>query len=84
MNTNLTCSLEEQECEESVDENEGLDLDEEVQQPLYGIGSGRRPWQGFPDITRPVKSHSKKAFLKLILLLKSSFILKLIITELYV
>ena len=50
MNANLTCRL--QEDQESA---AGLDLDEEeeeVQQPVFGIGGGWRSWEGYPDITR--------------------------------
>ena len=49
LSSNLTCSLEDQECEESTEtaeqqpENEGLDSDEEVQQLVYRICGGRRP-----------------------------------------
>ena len=51
MNANLTCRLQEDE-ETSV---MGLDLEEEeeeVQQLILAIGDGRRPFEGYPEITR--------------------------------
>ena len=48
MNANLTCRLQEdQESAASLDSEE-----EEVQQSVFGIGSGSRPWEGYPDIAR--------------------------------
>ena len=61
MNTILTCSLEDWQDQESGDDNE-TDLDEEVQQPVYGIGGGWRLWEGYPDITRSVKGIPKGIF----------------------
>ena len=45
MNANLTCRVDEY--QESPEGNEtGCDLDEEeVQQPVFGIGGGWRPWE---------------------------------------
>ena len=61
MNANLTCSLEDWEDQESGDDNE-TDLDEEVQQPVYGIGGRWRLWEGYPDIKRSVKGIPKGIF----------------------
>ena len=50
MNANLTCRLQEDE-ETSA---KGLDLEEEeeeVQQLILAIGDGRRPFEGYPEIT---------------------------------
>ena len=58
MNVILTLRLQEAE-ENSV---VGLDLEkeeEEVQQLIFGIGGGRRPWEGYPDITQWVKTYLK-------------------------
>ena len=46
MNANLTCQLDNQQGA-SIDENNAdLDEDQEVAQLVYGIGGGRRPWEG--------------------------------------
>ena len=43
MNANLTCRLQE-------DEETSVEEEEEVLQPILGIGGGRRSWEGYPDI----------------------------------
>ena len=80
--SNTTCSWEDQECEEDIEkaeqepENESLDLDEEVQQPVCRIGGGRKPWEGFTNITRSVKKGILKCILtEFMLLLKTSITL---------
>ena len=49
MNANLTCRLQEDQETSAA----GLDKEEEeVQQPVYGIGGSWRDWEGYPDITQ--------------------------------
>ena len=49
MNANLTCRLQEDEETLVAGSNSGEE-EEEVQQPILGIGGGRRPFEGYPDI----------------------------------
>ena len=49
MNANLTCRIQEDEETSAV----GLDLEEEeedVQQPILGLGDRRRAFEGYPEI----------------------------------
>ena len=49
MNANFTCRLKGDE-ETSVVGLDSEEEEEEVQQPIFGIGGRWRPWEGYPDI----------------------------------
>ena len=50
MNANLTCRLQEDE-ETLVAGSDSEEEEEEVQQLILAIGEGRRPFEGYPEIT---------------------------------
>ena len=50
MNVNLTCRLQEDE-ETSAAGSDLEEEEEEVSQPIPAIGGGRRPFEGYPEIT---------------------------------
>ena len=61
MNVNLTCRLQEDEETSAV----GSDLEEEeeeVQQLILAIGSGTKPFEGYPEITSVSQSIPKSIF----------------------
>ena len=46
MKENLTCRLQEDQDVDSDKEEE-----QDIQQPVFGIGGSWRDWEGYPDIT---------------------------------